>query len=266
MVAVVNFTDEELKTGVVDESKVETAFNSYMEDGCIQLNNVFSPDYIKSLHDSYIKKYSRYFKAKDYKDALNVGELRTMVSIKMETPFNSARLYANPLIYPLMKALLGDEFIINSFGSVVSLPGAADQHKHYDHPPLFKRDNIDPHIPPYAITVIVPLVELNEQTGTTALMPGSHRYPQHVDVDYGLSYEYCHVPLGSCLLMDYKLRHYGVGNTSNEVRPILYNIYSRPWFRDYVNYNKQQELEISQKDFDRIPGEFKHLFLFAKQT
>jgi len=66
--------------------------------------------------------------------------------------------------------------------------------------------------------------------------------------------------------MDYKLRHYGVANRSDAVRPILYNIYSRPWFRDYKNYGKQTDLEISRKDYSRIPDEYKHLFLFAARN
>jgi len=265
MVAEIYFTEEELNTGVAAEGKLESAFNAYTEDGCIQLNNVFSPRYIQSLHDSYIKKYNRYFKGKDFNDALTVGNKRIMVSVKMETPFNASKLYANPLVYPLMKALLGSEFIINGFGSVISLPGAMDQNPHYDHPPLFKMDDVDTKTPSYCITMIVPLVELNEKTGTTALMTGSHRFPA-LNVDYGLPYEYCKVPIGSCLLMDYKLRHYGVANRSDAVRPILYNIYSRPWFRDYKNYGKQTDLEISRKDYSRIPDEYKHLFLFAARN
>lgn len=266
MITNIDFTEEEYNSGNIGEDTLRKAFDAYMEDGCIQLNNVFQEGYINNLNSSFIKKYSRFLKGNNYKDALQVGDKRVMVTVKMEPPFSSSKLYANPLVYPLIKALLGNECIINSFGGVVSLPGALDQDPHYDHPSLFRDDDIDLQIPSYAITMIVPLVELNEKTGMTALMKGSHRKPININADYGLSYEYGNVPLGSCVLMDYKLRHYGVANRSGSVRPILYNIYSRPWFRDYKNFVNQPELLINQKEFMKIPDEFKHLFLTSTMT
>ena len=266
MVRTITFSEDELTSGAISEDTLKEAVEIYTEDGCLLLNNVLSKDYVKTLHTSYIKKYSPYFKDKKFQNALRVGDQRFMVTIKMETPFNSQKVYANPLVYPIIENLLGDECIINGFGSVVSLPDAPDQNTHYDHPALFKEDKeSSSKIPSSAITVITPLVELNEKTGTTVMMPKSHRYPQNVNADYGLTYDFPTAPLGSVILMDYRLRHYGMANRSGELRPILYNIYSRPWFRDYRNYKKQSALEVSKKDYKKIPDKLKHLFLFAEQ-
>lgn len=266
MIKSISFSEEEIKTGVISTKNLKEAIEIYTADGCLLLNNVLPADYVKSLNSSFNKKYGSYFKDKDHKDALQVGHQRFMVSVKMETPFNSQKIYANPLAYPIIEVLLDKQCIINGFGSVVSLPGAGDQPVHYDHPSLFPESDVCEKNPSHAITVIFPLVELNEKTGTTAMMPGSHRYPPNKDADYGLTYDFPNAPLGSCLLMDYRLRHYGVANRSDNVRPILYNIYSRPWFRDYKNYSKQSALSISKKDYNKIPDEYKHLFLFAKLT
>ena len=275
MIPIIEFSEEEIKTGKINHDTLIKAGELYMEEGCLQLNNILPADYIKTLNASFTKRYSKFFKDKDHNDALTVGDKRYMVTVNIETPFNNANLYANPLVMPIMKGILGDNFILNSFGSVVSLPGAKDQMMHYDHPPLYMDDDIDPYIPPYAVTMITPLVELNSTTGTTVMMKKSHRQPMDRRIvssseaepsPYGAEAAYPEAGPGTCLLMDYKLFHAGQANRSDVVRPILYNIYSRPWFRDYANYDKQSELEISKKEFSKVSDEFKHLFKAAKKV
>jgi len=53
---------------------------------------------------------------------------------------------------------------------------------------------------------------------------GSHG----VDADKVTEYQDSVVPVGSCLLMDYRLLHCGLSNRSGKERPILYNVYCRP--------------------------------------
>lgn len=278
MIPVIEFSEEEIKTGKIKEETLIQAGEYYMAEGCLQLNNILPADYIKTLNNSFTKRYSKFFKEKDHKehrDALTVGDKRYMVTVNIETPFNSPNLYANPLVMPIIKGILADNCILNSFGCVVSLPGAGDQMMHYDHPPLYMDDEIDPYIPPYAVTMLVPLVELNSMTGTTVMMKQSHRHPidrrtvassKVTPSPYGAVAGYPEAKPGACILMDYKLFHAGQANRSDDVRPLLYNIYSRPWFRDFANYDKQSELVISKKELSRVPDEFKHLFLMAKKS
>lgn len=71
-------------------------------------------------------------------------------------------------------------------------------------------------------------------------------------------------PRGSCLLMDYRLTHQGRANRSDQVRPILTMIYHRPWFRDIVNYGKQDPVRMSEEAFAQVPGKFQSLFAWAR--
>jgi ectoine hydroxylase-related dioxygenase (phytanoyl-CoA dioxygenase family) len=66
--------------------------------------------------------------------------------------------------------------------------------------------------------------------------------------------------LGTVLLMDYRLLHAGTENRSSRVRPILYNEYCRPWFRDSRNYFKQEPLRMSRAIYERVPDDLKSLF------
>jgi len=165
-----------------------------------------------------------------------------------------------------MKALLGPDVILGSLGSVVSLPGAEDQKVHQDLVHIFDVPEVpeaDPvllsRLPAYAITMIVPLVPLNPINGTTRMWPGSHRVPAQEARGRFPSVD----PLaatGECLLMDYRLLHGGTANVSEAVRPILYLVYYRPWFRDYSNFGKQDPIQISEDEYARIPVQYQHMF------
>jgi len=185
-----------------------------------------------------------------------------MITVDIEPPFHTPTLYANPFVIPILVDSLGIELVLNSFGSVVSLPGAPAQNVHRDHPPLFDEHAADLFAPPFAVTVIVPLVDLGERAGTTRMLPGSHVLFD----DKGLirpAFDPV-APIGSCLLMDYRLVHQGTENRSDAVRPIFYVVFSRPWFRDYVNYEKQEPIVMRDSVYRRTPKKWRSLFKFAK--
>jgi len=236
-----------------------------MEHGCVLLKAVLGRDYIAQLHRAFVDTYAPYLEDREFPDALTVGPKRTQVTVAIEGPFNSPQLYANDFILPVLKLVLGEQLIVGSFGAVVSLPGAPNQHSHRDHPNIYELSEaeatepwVDIVLPPYALNAIVPLVPLNPTNGTTHLWLGSHLVPkskamQMPDLD----------PLadvGDCLLIDYRLMHAGNANHSPNPRPILYNMYCRPWFRDSRNYRRQRPIKISREEYLRVPQEFRHLF------
>lgn len=263
MIPEIEVTTEDTKRNKLTEEKLYHAADLYNENGCLLIKNVFKPDFIKTLKSSYIKQYGHYFTDKDHKDALTVGNKRFMITVNLSTPFNTPKLYANPFFFELIKGLLGDSCILNGFGSVTSLPGAEEQHWHHDHPPLFYDTDIDPYLPTYAITVVVPLVDVTKENGTTGMVLKSHRFPRGATPKFEVETIYPEAPAGSCLLFDYNTKHSGQANNSDSIRPILYNIYSRPWFRDCQNYSKQKDMKITQKELKKVPEEYRHLFKFA---
>ena len=128
-------------------------------------------------------------------------------------------------------------------------------------------------IPPYAVTMVVPLVDIDEQTGTTAIWEGSHKKSddQNSEDRFRLlsrlmqepDYSMAARPLprqGDVYLMDYRVIHGGLANRSQIDRPILYVVYSRPWFRDGFNFGKQPSVSISSKQLKKVPKKFRGLF------
>ena len=123
---------------------------------------------------------------------------------------------------------------------------------------------MDTLIPSYGIKMIIPLVDLNEEHGTTRMWPGSHvvfdeKALKMAPVDPQLQ-------VGSCILMDYRMMHGGTANRSERVRPLLYNNYYRPWFRDYKNFQQQPALQISRQAYTAIPAAHRTLFSWLEEN
>lgn len=187
-------------------------------------------------------------------EGIRIHNKRYIVTVPLKGPFNQPELYANPILLGLMRELLGPDCILSSVGAVISLPGALEQHIHSDYEPLFREQpHLNEMLPPYAITVGVPLVDIDLLNGPTKIWAGSHRtsdkklvdsYPRHLL--YG--------PMGSCYFWDYRTLHAGGSNHSDEMRPLLYMAYTRRWFKDFLNPDK---LII---DEEAIPEEYRSLF------
>jgi hypothetical protein len=53
---------------------------------------------------------------------------------------------------------------------------------------------------------------------------------------------------GSMLIFDYRVVHRGTANTGAEPRPVLYMVYSKPWWADRVNFSEQSLFEQGSHD------------------
>ena len=238
---------------------IKVARDLFEANGVLLIDNLFSQDLIAKLYQSFVERYRFYFEDKDYAGALKVGDKRRMLTVDFQLPFSHPNLYANPFLLYLMRALLGSGFVLGSLGAVIALPGAEAQHIHRDHPHLFEDEGLAIDLPSFAITVVVPLIALTPETGSTRVWKGSHRttYPEEYDMqDSFVPF----LPTGSCYLMDYQLLHGGTPNLSNLVRPILYIAYYRSWFQEAVNYEKQARISITKQEYQKIPEKYQFLF------
>lgn len=133
---------------------------------------------------------------------------------------------------------------------------------HKDHPALFPGEDDSNSLPTFAITTLIPMLGFDPLMGTTRVVKGSHRKSSDDSAEMDSQDPYA--PIGSCLLMDYRLSHQGLANRSSNVRPVLSLVYSRPWFRDSVNYSKQDPLMIDEEDLQAVCDDWKHLFQWSK--
>ncbi len=253
----VNFTDEERNNGKMSPETLHLCDYLFRRHGTLLLKKVFDPDLLDACHETFLERYRAYIKNKRHKDALRIGDKRFQVTIDIAPPYNATSLYGNGLVVPLMRRLLGKYCTLGCFTSAMSLPGAEDQRLHKDHKDLFYDDPDAKPIPSFAVTTMVPLVDLNETVGTTRVKKGTHKMTTKESEP--MPYQTPLATVGDCYLMDYRLSHHGQANRSDSPRPILSMVYQRPWFRDYINFGKQPSLRISRSEFERIPDNLKPL-------
>ena len=146
---------------------------------------------------------------------------------------------------------------------MISLPGSQDQRLHKDHPALFPDTEWHFKLPCFAAQIIIPLIPLDDTTGTTRFYKGTHLIPTERAEETGAQDPV--VPLGSCLLNDYRCAHRGRGNRSNQVRPILTLIFNRPWFRDFKTYGKQPPLRLNDGSYEKLPEDLKRLVAWRRE-
>ncbi|QEG22117.1 phytanoyl-CoA dioxygenase family protein [Mariniblastus fucicola] len=250
-----------------DPDQSDQAAKLFREHGTLFLQNAFPRSLIQSVADAFAEKYLSMSKKELRKRDAVVGDRRYMVTVDIKKPFNRPELYANPQLMPILERLLSPHLRIASFGAVVAWPGAESQPVHLDHPPLFDPAEQNQLLPPYAVTLVVPLVDVTPEIGPTAIWPGSHSDPNRLQqlsqLMEAADYSDAEMPvtkLGDAYMMDYRVIHGGMANNSDTVRPILYLVYSRPWFRDGFNFSSQPSVQIGKKQRKKVPDRWQGLF------
>jgi tetratricopeptide (TPR) repeat protein len=251
-------------TGICVDSRTNEslgrALEVFDESGAVLIDGLFPKTMIKDLYEAYMQGLGER-ESSNLGAPYQVGHKRMMIPVRLQPPFNDPDLFANPFLIDFLKKLLGDQLILNSFGSVVAYPGAKSQHTHRDHPLLFGSDELDARVPPYAVTVLIPLLDLNEQTGSTQIWEGSHRLGAHDEVKGQPTNG--DVRAGSCLAFDYRVYHGGTPTLGESPRPVLYLVYSRPWFRDSKNFFSHPPLPITEGERAALSAEHRPLFRFG---
>jgi ectoine hydroxylase-related dioxygenase (phytanoyl-CoA dioxygenase family) len=245
-------------------------------DGAIRLGKIFPERVLKRARALVLRRHES-------------GELRERGLIRdiggryaailpFEGPFLEPAFYANRRVLEIAAALLGSDFCIGSLETVIALPGSSRQHQHIDGPLRFDRavggkrrpygrDLSD--LPPYAVGLAVPLCDVDEENGPTAIWPGSNktalraRPPGEREVDREFPVESMVGEFGSAYLFDYRVFHGGLPNFTREPRPLLMMVFTRSWFRD-PNLNEVfPSVVISKRALARVPARHRPLFMLA---
>jgi len=245
-------------------------------DGAVAFAGLFPMGLLKKLRANVFRRHAS-------------GELRAhglvrdiagryAAIIPFEGPFLTPAFYANPKLRAILEALLGADYRIGSLETVIAMPGAYAQHQHIDGPVRFDRriggrklaykgDLSD--VPPYAVTLCVPLCDVDENNGPTAIWPGSHRAALRAKPPgkAEILREYPAVRMtgkfGRTFLFDYRAFHCGMPNDAPEPRPVLMFVFTRPWFRDPNLAETFPNVVISRRDLTRVPERHRELFALA---
>ena len=249
----ITFSDEETRAQEPTEHTIEAACTLFRATGMLRLHRAIPLSILDELDAHYRERYSSELGSTTKEDR------RPLFTVDVEGPFNRPTFYANPLFFPILQRLLGKDCILGACSSVVSFPGAPPQFTHRDSPSLFGDYAFDAPLPPYSLTVLMPLVDANAQTGSTEGWTKTHRESVLEKALAGTPVP-LPVPRGSVMMTDGRVVHRGAENRSSRVRPLLYNSYHRHWFRDYSGYEHRPPLAISALEFSKVPEEYRQLF------
>ena len=231
--------------------------STFARDGCLSIDRLFDPVLIDAARQDYERQFPVLSKDQ-LPQHLQVGHRRLQLPVEIMGAIADPMLSAHPLLLKIVEDFLGEDAAIDSLSCVVALPGAKAQHLHRDHPHLAFGSQDPGAEPPFALTIAVPLIDLTEETGSTLLLPGSHRADSEPE-DLG-SARPAYVARGGCYVMDYCLWHQGMANRSDQPRPVLYLVYARPWFTDARNFRKHARVNLAEDVLMTMPLPQRRLF------
>lgn len=247
-VAKVGVSSSERAAGHFEVSTLECAERLFREHGYVVIDDLFTAGQIERLGQYYLQN------AANLLDGTNKPDKRPLFTVPVDGPFAETAVLDNSYVSPLLSRLLGDDYIVAALSAVASFPGAPDQFLHRDAAPLFgtTENEGDAHLPPYSVSMLVPLVDCTRETGCTRVWPGSHRI---VGTESGLRVGSLDPELraGSVLMTDGRVLHRGAANHSNRVRPLFYLTFHRSWYRDFGGYERRPPIDVSRAAFQRLP-------------
>lgn len=224
------------RDGLPWRQTVDTACQRFASQGCLVLKNLFPREFIVNLAEHFFAHQGRLSDEELLSTSQVVGPRRVMFPLPLRKPFDQLQLFANPVLGAILSVLLDQDFVLDSCALVMALPGAESQRLHLDDSLPFGDHEISLQIPPLAITVGIPLIDLDPATGTTALFPGSHQRFINTDLLRPEEAVLPYLNLGDAYLFDYRLAHAGTPNRSSQRRPLIYLVYARTWYLDTANH------------------------------
>lgn len=233
------------------------------EHGAVLFRDMFPKALVDKARETFLTHFED-LKKSEMGQPNFVGNKRYTFPVRIVEPFNNPSLFANETMLNLLQESMGQRPIINAYGAVVTYPGANSQHVHREHPLLFIKDEHNCVLPTYAVTVLIPLVDLNASLGGTQLWPQTHKLG--LDAGHEDPSTVLYAQKGDALLFDYRTFHGGMPCSAEELRVVLFITYSLPWFRDTLAFESHDALALSQEELNCIPEQYRDLFRFARKT
>lgn len=245
-----------------DPKVVSKAADLLEHKGVVLIEDLLPASVVNELRDALEDRVSDW-QSSGLGKPNNVGDKRFTVPIRLQKPFDNPSVYANPVLLDALGRVMGEKPVLHAFGSVTTYKGARMQHVHREHPLLFHTDPGNANVPCYATTILVPLIDLDEEAGGTQLWEGTHTTAR--DEEYEGDPHVFYTKAGSALVFDYRTFHGGMPCHASHGRPLLYFTYTMPWFHDTLAFESHAAMGISDSERSNVPETHRDLFRFAKR-
>jgi ectoine hydroxylase-related dioxygenase (phytanoyl-CoA dioxygenase family) len=148
--------------------------------------------------------------------------------------FSDSEYKEIPIVMELVRAGLKCD-IKQYYGAISSLPDSDSGPWHRDTYPLFDNDEfgeITTRLPPFYYVLLIPLVEMDINNGTTEFIIGSHKKTYQETISENLEHVQMKVPIGSVILFDGRIYHRGRENLTQCDRATLVQGFTKIWYTD----------------------------------
>jgi hypothetical protein len=232
-------TAEELAAGALAPERRAKAIASILELGAAVITGAVDVEHCDALREAMLAELPH---AEAQPRALNVNG-----HVQHNPPPTAAHLYedivANRVGLDLVRAIVGQVQLTLYTGNTM-LGGTTDEQPvHWDEAQLWSDLHTPP--PPAALTVNIPLVDVEVANGALEAWPGTHLDLRTASVAPALEAPLDWVearraevppvrvplPLGSLLIRDGRLWHRGTTNATDQPRPMVAVEYHAWWFR-----------------------------------
>ena len=269
--------------GNINEKDIELAIKLFNKKGFLCLRKVFDTDLIDGLQKELIEKYLSKKKINNkYNWFVQKDEKRIQTTLGLKGIFSNPNIYGSKIVLKILNQLFSingvtnenqkeqyKKYIIDSYTVITSLPNCSEQQLHSDGGGLFG-SAVDNLLPPHAILLGIPLINLDNINGTTEIFPKNNlKNEKFINEQQNSLSCKPFLKKGDCYLMDFRTIHRGLANNSNKKRSILFVRYCLPWWRDIANYRRKisskhtvSPIRIDNSGLSSIPEHLKYLFRY----
>lgn len=239
------------------------------EKGVTILSNVYTPEQILAFQRQYTKKWE------DISAAMEKCEWRRIKYKHLDTPtfFLDKALYQDkeianidgniviklgngrynfdggfateqfvtPQIQTIITHFLKRNYTVKVGGLPLS-PGAGEGHWHRDIGSLYEDEAVDLAVPPFYMTMIVPLTNMTKGSGCTEFIPGSHLFnftANGIDSgeklrEWAINQQRISAEMrpGDVALFSGLIVHRGTANYNEKLRDAIFIVFRKNWYAD----------------------------------
>lgn len=217
------------------------AAQALRRDGVAVIEDLWSAATIEAARTIVEAQHPEFSDIDQLEDYLGDPDDRFIAPVRVTRDLHATGLFGADDLSAICEAMLGTAFVFEAFGILMAQAGAKAQDPHRDGAILFPEATIDALLPPTAMTIAVPLVDIDADLAPTAAAPGSHRLgPGSSTADV--------VPItldrGSAAIWDFWTLHAGGANRTSKARPALYFTACRPFWTDHANFRENARARL----------------------
>lgn len=243
---------------------LDTAAACVRQHGLVVIGNAIPAAVIAGVLDDFKRRHAVHMTPGQQRLFRNfqTDPLRAQVPVAIDGAVADPAVFAAPAVLALARRMMGDDVIVGECGVVISHAGAGPQNTHRDSAFLYGGLDQEIGLPPFSMTLLLPLIDVSLGMGPTEFWPGTQRVVDETRIE-GIAPLALPLSAGTALLLDSRMLHRGGANATGPVRPSLYFSYHRPWYLENSGYETKPQVRITPRMLARLPEAHRPLFAWA---